>query len=232
MSEQVTGFADNWAYVRAELGWLDRVLMKAIARQKQQNQTTDRVAKSAKDKATNSWWLGFIDLDPAQGGRMLPKEPARPQQSRFSDRLALSNQVSLALPQLVKKCKLSEFERNLVILCLAPEINRRYEQLYVLLNNDGERNPQPSVDLALRLFCNSDQVWRQARLSFVAKAPLIKHRIISLEPAGNGAKTLISQRLYLQPKFVNFLLSDGMEISQIIRQPRAKISNSDLVLQT
>lgn len=231
MSDSVTGFADNWSYIRAELAWLDRVLMKAIARQRQQNQTVERVAKSSRDRATSCWWLGFIDLDPTQGGRVLPKEVAPQVKVRFGDRLAASGQVFLALPQLVARCKLTEFERNLVLLCLAPEINRRYEQLYVLLNNDGDRNPQPTVDLGLRLFCNSDQAWLRARVSFGAKAPLIKHRIITLEPAGSGAKTLISQRLCLQPKFVNFLLSDGMEIKRIIRQPRTKIADSNLVLK-
>ena len=50
---EVQPFADNWSYLKAELAWLDRVLMRSLAKQRQNNQEVDRVAKSAADRATN-----------------------------------------------------------------------------------------------------------------------------------------------------------------------------------
>jgi hypothetical protein len=225
MSGELNSFADNWAYIRAELGWLDRVLMRAIARQKQVNQVSDRVAKSAKDKATNHWWLGFIDLDPSKGGSQLKTEAvSQPHPlGRYGDRLAVSGANYLALPRLIQRCKLGQFERNLIVLCLAPEISRRYENLYALLNNDQENSPQPTVDLALRLFCGSDAEWRNARQTLITTAPLLKHKIIELYPSNNGSKSLLSQRIRLQAKFVNFLLSDRVEIERVIAKPRPKV---------
>jgi len=224
MSGEINPFTDNWAYIRAELGWLDRVLMRAIAKQKQVNQVSDRVAKSAKDKATNHWWLGFIDLDPSKGGSLLKSEQvSKPHPlGRYGDRLAISETNYLALPRLMQRCKLGQFERNLIVLCLAPEISRRYENLYALLNNDQENSPQPTVDLALRLFCGSDAEWRNARQTLITSAPLLKHKIIQFYPNNKGCQSLLSQRIGLQPKFVNFLLSDRIEIERVIAKPRTK----------
>ncbi|PLS69095.1 MAG: hypothetical protein CV045_04150 [Cyanobacteria bacterium M5B4] len=67
-------FPDNLSYIKAELSWLDRVVTKAIARQKQINQEINKVAKTATDRATSHWWRGFVTLDPAQGGREVPPE--------------------------------------------------------------------------------------------------------------------------------------------------------------
>ena len=70
---EVQPFADNWSYLKAELAWLDRVLMRSLAKQRQNNQEVDRVAKSAADRATNHWWKGFIAIDPSKGGSLAPK---------------------------------------------------------------------------------------------------------------------------------------------------------------
>ena len=32
---EVQPFADNWSYLKAELAWLDRVLMRSLAKQRQ-----------------------------------------------------------------------------------------------------------------------------------------------------------------------------------------------------
>ena len=65
---EVQPFAYNWSYLKAELALLDRVLMRSLAKQRQNNQEVDRVAKSAADRATNHWWKGFIAIDPSKGG--------------------------------------------------------------------------------------------------------------------------------------------------------------------
>ena len=49
----VQPFADNWSYLKAELAWLDRVLMRSLSKQRQSNQEIDRVAKSPADRSTS-----------------------------------------------------------------------------------------------------------------------------------------------------------------------------------
>jgi hypothetical protein len=220
-------FPDNWSYLKAELAWLDRVLMRAMARQRQSNQEVDRVARSAADKASSHWWKGFITLDPARGGSQVKSEseasnlPAHVL-GRYGDRIAVSleQNIHLAIPLLCQRLNLSKFERDLLVLCLAPEISRRYEKLYAFLNNDESNCRQPTVDLALRLFCRSDEEWRIARATLQPKAPLLKLKILSVLPSMSSARSLLARPIQLSDKAINYLLSDDLPLDEILPKPR------------
>lgn len=221
----VQPFADNWSYLKAELAWLDRVLMRSLSKQRQTNQEIDRVAKSPADRSTSHWWKGFIAIDPSKGGSLVPKSPpqiAHPL-GRYGDRLEASqNQnIRLAIPTLCDRLELGHFERDLLIICLAPEISRRYERLYTFLNNDDTNCRQPTVDLALRLFCRSDTEWRNARSKLSATSPLIKRKILKLYlPDRSTARSLLSKAMLLSDKAVTYLLSEDLPIEAIIPKPR------------
>ncbi len=221
-------FTDNWTYLKAELAWLDRVLMRAMAKQRQTNHDVDRVARNAADKASSHWWKGFITLDPSQGGSRV--KPATESQTpthplgRYGDRLAqsLSQGINLPIPHLCQHLNLSKFERDLLVLCLAPEISRRYEKLYAFLNSDDANCRQPTVDLALRLFCRSDAEWRVARTVLVPTAPLLKQKILEIVPSSTTARSLLSRSLHLTDKAVNYLLSEDMPLDTLLPKPRGR----------
>ncbi|MEE3719237.1 hypothetical protein V2H45_21055 [Tumidithrix elongata RA019] len=223
----VSAFTDNWAYLKAELAWLDRVLMRAIAKQRITGQEIDRVARSATDKATSHWWKGFINLDPTLGGRQVKQDLSLQMPhalGRYGDRLAKSfdQGIPLGIPTLCKHLDLSKFERDLLVLCLAPEISRRYEKLYAVLNNDEENCSQPTVDLALRLFCHSDAEWRVARNTLMPKAPLIKHKLLEIYQGKGSARSLLARNLCLPDKVATYLLGEDQAIETILpkRRPR------------
>ena len=222
---EVQPFADNWSYLKAELAWLDRVLMRSLAKQRQTNQEVDRVAKSDADRATSHWWKGFIAIDPSKGGGQVPKHsPQIPHPlGRYGDRLEASHNIRLAIPTLCDRLELGHFERDLLILCLAPEISRRYERLYEFLNNDNTNSKHPTVDLALRLFCRSDAEWRNARSTLSAQSPLIKRKIIQLYlPTNSTARSLLSKAMILSEKAATYLLSEDLPIEAIVPKPRKK----------
>ena len=223
----VQPFADNWSYLKAELAWLDRVLMRSLAKQKQNNQEVDRVARSNIDRATSHWWKGFMAIDSSKGGSVAPSHPTPINHplGRYGDRLEASRgqNIRLAIPTLCDRLELSHFERDLLILCLAPEISRRYEKLYGFLNNDETNCKQPTVDLALRLFCRSDADWREARSKFSTTAPLIKRKIIQLYlPSNSTARSLLSKAMLLSEKAVTYLLSEDLPIEAIVPKPRTR----------
>ncbi len=224
---EVQPFADNWSYLKAELAWLDRVLMRSLAKQRQNNQEVDRVAKSAADRATSHWWKGFIAIDPSKGGSLAPKnlpQIAHPL-GRYGDRLEVNRaqNVRLAIPTLCDRLELGHFERDLLILCLAPEISRRYERIYTFLNNDETNCRQPTVDLALRLFCRSDAEWRNARSKLSATSPLIKRKIIQLYlPTNSSARSLLSKAMLLSEKAATYLLSEDIPIETVLPKPRKR----------
>jgi len=228
VEQEVLSFTDNWSYLKAELAWLDRVLMRAVARHRDTEREIAKVAKTNTDRATSHWWRGFILLDTAKGGSQIRWEGSEHNTThplgRYGDRLEQSRNlgVNLAIPNLCAHLGLSKFERDLLILCLAPEISRRYEKLYALLNNDEANCRQPTVDLALRLFCRSDSEWRLARQSFSPDAPLIKHKLLLLLPSPTSARSVIAQVLCLPEKVTNFCLNDQVPLSSLFPRRRGK----------
>ena len=219
-------FADNWSYLKAELAWLDRLLMRSLAKQRQDNQAVERVAKNNADRASSHWWKGFMAIDPSKGGSVAPSPPtiAHPL-GRYGDRLEASRaqNIHLAIPALCDFLKLGHFERDLLVLCLAPEISRRYDRLYSFLNNDDINCKQPTVDLAMRLFCRSDREWRSAREQFTSQSPLIKRKIIQLYlPPNSTARSLLSKAIYLSDKAVSYMLNEDVPIEKLIPKPRTR----------
>lgn len=231
---KVALFQDNWSYLKAELAWLDRMLMRAMAKHRQYDREISRVARSSADKVTSHWWQGFINLDPAKGGSQVSSE-LNPQTStqvyahplgRYGDRIAASTELGIVLniPALCQQLGLGKFERDLIVLCLAPEISRRYEKLYAFLNSDDGNCLQPTVDLALRLFCRSDLEWRVARNTLQPKAPLLKNKVLEVHESNTTARSLLSKSLQLSDKFVTYLLSDDIPLSAVLPKPRKRRS--------
>ncbi|NJN20522.1 MAG: hypothetical protein HC812_04110 [Leptolyngbya sp. RL_3_1] len=176
--EAIKPFVDNWAYLKTELRWLDRLLMVAIARQRQDAKTVNQVAQGEADKVTSHWWKGIIHLSQPtfyEDGR--PPATAKKTGS-YRQQLEARIQAShrrgtvLALPQLCDRYRLSHFEKNLILLALAPEINRRYGRLYEYLQ--AEEAPWvdlPTVDLCLRLLCRDDDAWQQGDRGWLQRTP-------------------------------------------------------------
>lgn len=215
-SNEVKPFDNNWTYLKTELRWLDRVLMMAVSRKRQDDKTLNRVANSSADKVTSHWWKGIITvnrgIDDREGPP--PKLPAQPTQVvSYSQQLEARIQASyragitLAVPLLRDRLKLSEIEKNIVLMAIAPEINRRYGRLYDFLQEEeGALADLPTVDLCLRLLCRNDNDWQQARARLTANRSLVNLGLV--EWIGDEDGTLLSQQVRVSDELANFLLAD------------------------
>ena len=144
----VEPFASNWAYLKVELNWLERLLMVSAARQRKETRDVNRVARSAVDRATSHWWQGLIALEgtiasdsPAMDGQARPPESKDSYRERLEARIqatARSGEV-LALPLLRDRLQLSAFEKSVVLMALAIEVNQRYSRLFGVLQGTSER---------------------------------------------------------------------------------------------
>jgi len=131
--------------------------------------------------------------------------------------VSLKEGAYLSLAHLSHIFHLAPFEEQCLLICLAPELDRKYEKLYAYLQDDVTRK-KPGVDLILRLLCPAMQEKMAARLAFDPQAPLLKFRL--LEMTGNsleGPTPLISSVLKLDDRIVNFLLG--------FRQMDARLQN-------
>ena len=112
------------------------------------------------------------------------------------------------LAWLMRAFALSDFEMDVVIIALAPEIDLRYERLYAYLQDDVTRR-RPSLEMALNLLCSSAKEKLQRRKYFTPDSQIIKQNIIHLlpDPTSNEAP-LLRHFLRLDNQIVSLLLGD------------------------
>ncbi len=214
--DQVEPFLDNWTYLRTELNWLDRLLATAVAHQRKEVKEVDRIARSRADRVTSHWWKGLINVEGAIAGDS-PADTSRRRtssktsyQQQMDARIQASHQagIILGLPTLCQRLSLSPFEKNLVVMALAPEVSRRYGKLYNYLQETEQSwaSGLPTVDLILRLLCRTDAEWRLSRLAFAATSPLIRYGVVTLP--SNQTEPFLSHPVKLPDAFVEFLLAE------------------------
>lgn len=107
---------------------------------------------------------------------------------------------------------LGNFDLDILLIALAPELDRRYERLYAYLQDHVSRR-QPAVDLVLNLLCENAAARLARRAHFDAQAPLIAHDLLRLTPeAGNERASLLGQTLTVDEQIVRYLLhEDGLD---------------------
>jgi hypothetical protein len=158
-------------------------LGKLFGRPEQAEATAEPQQEGAQD-AGIAWWT--------QGADLLPLTAPAVEGSRFA--------------ALREAYNLSDFELDLVLLALAPELDLRYERLYAFLQDDVTRR-RPSVDLALNLLCLSAEDKQARRACFAPAEPLVRDRLIHLFPSGDDVgPPLLAVFYQLDPQIVAFLL--------------------------
>jgi SpoVK/Ycf46/Vps4 family AAA+-type ATPase len=112
------------------------------------------------------------------------------------------------LQALAEAFGLDRFDLDILLLCLAPAIDLRYERLYGFLQDDVTRK-RPSVDLVLNVLCPPG-LGRLARLGhFATQAPLFHHQLIEkIAEAGAASSLLLSQTLQLDETLLAWLLGN------------------------
>jgi MoxR-like ATPase len=113
----------------------------------------------------------------------------------------------LTLPVLGRRFGLSPAELRAVVVCLAPELRRKYDRLYAYLQDDITRK-RPSVDLVLDLLGGDEPDRWRARGLFADVAPLLRLGILRpvADPASPSGSSGLARFLALDPRICAFLL--------------------------
>jgi hypothetical protein len=213
--EQPVPFADNWAYLKTELNWLDRMLMMAVSRQKRELREVDDFATSMEDRVTSHWWKGIIAVNRTAGyDNAQPPKSTKGKPGSYSQQLEARIQASrqqgivLALPCLKEQLQLSPFEKNVILMALAPEINQRFGRIYSYLQYQHDESDWdlPTVNLCLRLLCRNDQEWRRSRPLVTSNSRLLELGIV--EWVNSEDTTLLSRHLRINEDLSSFLLAE------------------------
>jgi ATPase family associated with various cellular activities (AAA) len=103
---------------------------------------------------------------------------------------------------------LSDFDLDLLLIALAPELDLRYERVYAYLQDDVSRR-RPSVDLALSLLTGSAEEKLLARVRLTPSAPLVRHGLVDVVADGTPAPPLLARPLVVDEQIVSALLGVG-----------------------
>lgn len=112
----------------------------------------------------------------------------------------------LRLERLVQRFGLDAFDRDVLLICLAPEMDLRYEQLYAYLQDDVTKK-RPTIDLVLNLLSASYAEKLDQRRRLLPSAPLRRHRLIELRQGAN--EVFLAGSLRVDERITNYLLQDA-----------------------
>jgi hypothetical protein len=109
------------------------------------------------------------------------------------------------LATLAERFGLSPFDMKALLVCVAPDIDLRYERIYAYLQDDVNRK-RPTVDLVLRLLGPMLGKRLDTRPRLGPEAPLRRHGLVTLR--GNGYDTnvpLLARTLEADERVVAYL---------------------------
>lgn len=114
--------------------------------------------------------------------------------------------VVLRLAEAARLFDLTALDVDILLICLAPELDLRYERLYAYLQDDVTKK-RPSVDLVLNLLSADFEAKIAGRARFAPSAPLLKHGLLALfdDPA-QPQPPLLSKYLKIDERLVDYLL--------------------------
>jgi ATP-dependent 26S proteasome regulatory subunit len=224
-------FADSTAHLLAELERIDLMIRARVAhlRRTQVEDEHFRGLYISEDEvdALLARPLGQPQwLERGDAGRLTGLDDALQElTAAIARRRAASLQqgIDLRLDRVARLFRLDRFDLDVVLACLAVEVDLRYEKLYAYLQDDVTKK-RPSVDLIVHLLAPPNHDVLQARRHFLPTAPLIAHQIVHLvEDPEQPMSPLLARILKPDDRIVEFLfgnetvdarLTDFVEIVQ------------------
>jgi hypothetical protein len=146
---------------------------------------------------------------------------------------SLRQGITLHLEELVRLFELDPLERDILLICLAPELDLRYERLYSYLQDDVTKK-RPSVDLVLNLLSSCLETKLAGRRYFAAEAPLRRRGLLTLfEDPPNLHPPLLAKYLKVDERVVDYLHGlqevDG-RIRSFAKHSNPKVRIHDLIV--
>ena len=184
-SHKVGYFTGSLEHVLAELQRLDLLIQSQVRRARQLNKT---------DEQFQGLYISENEVDellsaPLGSPRFLtvadPVEISATQAAfeRMGEEIftraeeSMRQGITLRLIELARRLGLTLFDVGCLLICLAPEIDPRYERLYSWIQDDVTRK-RPSVELVLNLLCPTIEAKLNARQRFARNAPLMRWKLI------------------------------------------------------
>ncbi len=223
ISEQTAGLMDSWlaanqAHIEAEMSRLRVLLHRRIMWLRQvwkrdplqgfrdwviSDSDADRLLDSDRWKQEEK----FYQEDPA-AARLSREIAVHRENSGAAARDALATGGPPAIEILVHLFHLDEFDREALLLCLAPELDPAFDRLYAYIQDDASRK-YPTAHLAIALhgcgfFGTMAAAWNHGLKHFRPDASLLRSRLIRCEAAGGVTRG--GEALRLEGRIFDYLM--------------------------
>jgi len=224
LESERTYFSGSLDHVLAELQRLDLLIQSQVRRSRQLHNTDDQfhglfVSEQEVDDLLSAP-LGsprFLALgDPAD------ISATQAAFGRMADEIgkliagSASRGISLRLVEIARLFKLTPFDAGCLLVCLAPEVDPRYERLYAYIQDDVNRK-RPSVELVLNLLCPSLNAKIEARKRFERWAPMQYWKLVHrIEDTSQPHTPLPVQALRIDDRIAGYLLGSDEIDSQLL----------------
>jgi AAA+ superfamily predicted ATPase len=218
-------------YLESLLGWLHRLLAWQVA-------VTRQLNGELADDEYRGLYIPDNEVELLIGAHAgLPDDLVRRRRLLEAEREAIDDDVAgrgIASPmlRLGRHFGLDRFERDVLLLALAPELDLRYERLYAYIQDDVTRK-RPAIDLALRLLIPDADERVQRRAAFAPEATLIQNHLIDLLDDGGRQVVLVSRVIKIDDAIVAELLGQpgvDLTLAPYVSLVRPARSFDDLIL--
>ena len=211
-------FAHPVHHLRAELARLDCLIQRGIVRVRAGYQLSQEELRGLyiSDQQVDA----LADARPAAAD-----DAAAPSLAQlWRDATALRERNCACLPaafpwaHLAAELGLSPIELDVLLLVVAPELDRKYDTLYAYLNNDVARTA-PTPQLALRLFADDEPTRLEVRAALLADATLFTSGLVRAPDPGEQVPWP-RMSLIADPGLAHWLLALGYpDTADVTRHP-------------
>jgi hypothetical protein len=183
-------FANSTEYLLAELEWVDLLIQVQVAKARKIHVDDEQfrglyISEQELDALLRQpvgqprWYQVNSSVDQPESALKELK-----QQIDLRKQKTLRQGIELRLDSLRQIFRLNPYEIDVLLICLAIELDLRYERLYAYLQDDVNKK-KPSVDLVLNLLQLSAAEKLKGLQSFYEHAPLLNNNLVvfSSDPA-------------------------------------------------
>ena len=198
-------YSDNFQHLQDEMAWLDRVLRLAVQRARGPGGRWGRLCVT--EEGVDTLLADRPGAERASATEQALIQTVEGTRAEIDRRLAAceGGEVVLRLPRLTRLFSLSPFERDVLVVCLAPEVDAKYERLFAYLQDDATRR-FPTVELVFRLLCQAPREQVLGRGAFLASSRLMGYGLVEFADGGATPPSLLSRALRLDEGVAHYLL--------------------------
>ena len=223
-------------HVIAELRRIDLLIQRAVVRSRQSQLSDDEfrglyITEAEVDALLTQPIGQAASTVPDDSSSLAHSEVTREIAGRKAE--SVRHGVELRLEDARRLFALTDFDVDALLICLAPELDLRYERLYGYLQDDVTKR-RATVGLVLNLLSHSLEEKLSWRERFAAGSPLMRHRLLqSFDHPYHPQPTLLSRFLKVDDRVVSYLLGSNEPDARLlpfVHLSMPRICLDDLVL--